>query len=218
MRDNGRKDGLGVIFAIFLGLMVTTFFAVGAFTFYPYPEIHQEALDELFEREIQIRRSRPNSELSEEERQLLDEIDRERRELTAERRAVQERWRLNTSIILIALATATMAVSLLRANALPVVSNGLLLGGLFTMLYGTGWIVSTDSPLLRFLVITIAFAITLAMGYVRFAKRQVRPAAVSVGAGPTASTADIADIMRRLEELERRLDKAARALGDGDDR
>lgn len=31
-----------------------------------------------------------------------------------------------------------MAISLVRADQLPVISNGLLLGGVFTMLYGVG--------------------------------------------------------------------------------
>lgn len=212
MQSEGRRDGLGVIFAFFLGLLVTAFFGVGVYTFYPMPQPYQQEIDELYRREQEVRRSRPMNELSEEERQLLDAIFEERRELYEAQSVVQRRWSRNTSMIMIALATATMAFSLTRSYALPVISNGLLLGGLFTMLYGVGWIFTSDTALLRFLVIALALAITLVMGYVRFVKQQKVTRPTARGAVRSGESADLAAVERRLDEIERRLDHAARAL------
>ena len=78
------------------------------------------------------------------------------------------------SVVLVAFATLAMAVSLVPAARLPVISNGLLLGGVFTMVYGVGSIIVTDTSMARFAVVTVALAITLVLGYVRFAHQSAR--------------------------------------------
>jgi hypothetical protein len=109
-----------------------------------------------------------------------------------------------------------MAVSLVRADQLPVISNGLLLGGVFTMLYGVGWIVASDRSITRFLVMTVALVITLGLGYLRFVRRGTSPPAtaesrIREGEGLT-------DLERRVLDLEARMDEAAHVLGRNRDR
>ena len=120
-------------------------------------------------------------------------------------------WGRSTSVILIVFATLVLAVSLVRADQLPVISNGLLLGGVFTMLYGVGWIVATDTSITRFLVITAALVITLGLGYVRFVRRGTT-SPVAAGSGIPESEG-LADIERRVRDLEERMNEAAHALG-----
>jgi hypothetical protein len=79
------------------------------------------------------------------------------------------------------------------------------------MLYGVGWIIATDTSISRFLVMTVALVITLALGYVRFVRRGTVPV-VAAGAGLTDAPG-LADFERRLRDLENRLDDAASALG-----
>ncbi len=100
-----------------------------------------------------------------------------------------------------------MAISLIRAEQLPIVSNGLLLGGVFTMIYGVGWIVMSTASYARFGVLTAALGITLTLGYVRFVGH--RP--VARHAPPTQT--GLEDLERRVAALEQRLDDGARALG-----
>ena len=112
--------------------------------------------------------------------------------------------------------TLAMAVSLVRAHQLPVISNGLLLGGVFTMIYGVGWIIATDTSVARFAVMTVAFVLTLALGYVRFVRRQAvsaLPGGRSIGDGE-----GLADIEQRVRQLEERMNDAANALGHKSDR
>jgi hypothetical protein len=84
--------------------------------------------------------------------------------------------------LLIVVATLAMAISLVRAERLPVVSNGPLLGRVFTMLYGIGSILVTDAWVMRFLVMTVALVITLALGYARFV-RCAPPPPTTAGSG-----------------------------------
>jgi hypothetical protein len=201
-----RSSGLHTIFSFFLGLMVTAFVGVGVYTFHPPDKEPQRQMQELSRREQAIRNSKPANDLTAEDRAQIQALTDQRDQLADASQVGFEMWARSTSIILITLATLAMAVSLIRADQLPVISNGLLLGGVFTMVYGVGWVVAAGSSVTRFVVMTVAFLITLALGYVRFVRGRAAAAA------PVGGGAIPADIERRLRELEERMDGAAVAL------
>ena len=101
-----------------------------------------------------------------------------------------------------------MGVSLIRADQLPVINNGLLLGGVFTMLYGTGWTLASGDSQLRFWVMAFALLITLALGYVRFVRERRLPEKITLA----GSGGEVGDLAERLAVLERRVDAAADAM------
>lgn len=207
-----RGTGLQTIFGFFLGLMVTSFIGVGVYTFYPPPDAPlRDRITSLSRQQQEIRATKAPDNLSVEEREQIQALQREIDGLQDESQAAGEAWGRRTSIILIALATVAMAVSLLRAVQLPVISNGLLLGGVFTMVYGVGWIIATDSSTVRFFVMTAALAITLGLGYVRFVRQQAGVPPEGVTPGPTIG--NVSDLERRVRLLEDRVTRAAGALG-----
>ena len=217
MAEMRRDAGLRTIFSFFLGLMLTAFIGVGVYTFHRPPEQFENQIRDLARREATIRNSKPTSALTAADQERIQEIDRQRRDLVDAATEARKPWGRSTSVILIVFATLSMAVSLVRADQLPVISNGLLLGGLFTMLYGVGWIVATDTSIARFLVMSAALVITLGLGYVRFVRRgATRPSPVAVESG-IAEGEGFAQIERRLRELEERMNDAARALGHNRD-
>jgi hypothetical protein len=150
------------------------------------------------------------------DRERTRKLNDSRNELSDAAQAEREAWGRSTSIILIALATLIMAVSLVRADQLPVISNGLLLGGVFTMVYGVGWIIATDTSVARFVVMTIALVLTLALGYARFVRR--RSPALEPGGPKVPSVEGLVRVEQRLTELEERMTQAANALRPGSDR
>ena len=211
MPDVARSGALQTIFSFFLGLMVTAFVGVGVYTFHPPPQTEFERqIEELNRQEESIRNRRPPDELTPSDRDQIQALSTDRNELSDATRVAREAWGRSTSIVLIVFATLAMSVSLLRADRLPVISNGLLLGGVFTMLYGVGWIVATDSSVARFGVMTVAFGITLALGYLRFVRQDT-----SAGSGGSKSTdvAEFGEIEQRVRDLEERMNGAASALG-----
>jgi hypothetical protein len=215
MPDVKRSGALPTIFSFFLGLIVTAFVGVGVYTFHPSPEMDfRQELEELNRREQDIRDSRPPEQLSSADRDQIRVLNDERNELHDTMRKAREAWGRSTSIVLIVLATIAMAISLVRADRLPVINNGLLLGGIFAMLYGVGWIVATDTSVTRFVVMTVALGVTLALGYVRFVRRGT-PAPPGGMSG--ADGADLAELGRRVRDLEERMDKAASVLGGRSD-
>ena len=127
-------------------------------------------------------------------------------------RPVQDAWMLNTSIILLVCATIILVVSLIRAERQLVIANGLLLGGLLTMIYAVGRSLGGDAPSIpRFLVIAAALVITVAVGWLKFVRRQ--PAAATASASAPESE-PVGELAERLAALEARLDAVARALRD----
>ena len=199
--------GFQSIFAVFLGLILTAFVGVGLYTFYPPPdERFADRIRELNREQQAIRNTKPPDDLTSQDRERLQSIQDEINGSQDSLRAASGPWGRNTSILLIVFATLVMALSLLAADRLPVLNNGLLLGGAFTMLYGVGLILATNTSIERFLVITGALLITLGLGYVRFVTRRAGAAA------PAGAAATDSDLETRLQALERRMDEAASAL------
>ncbi|MPY89033.1 MAG: hypothetical protein GEU99_14030 [Luteitalea sp.] len=217
MTDMKQAGGLQTIFAIFLGLMVTAFLGVGVYTFYPSPEQEfDRQIRDLSRREEALRNAKAQDAWTETDRAQMQQIADERNDALDAARAVREVWGRNTSIILIIFATVAMAISLVRADQLPVISNGLLLGGVFTMVYGVGWIIATNTSIVRFIVMTAALVITLGLGYARFVRG--RSVAVTPSGDAMASGQGLAGLERRVQDLEKRMDEAASALGYKRDR
>lgn len=215
MANRGRDSALRTIFSFFLGLMLTAFVGVGVYTFHPRPKQFDDQIRDLSRREEAIRNSKAPDQLTTEDRSRIQDIVQQRDGLHDAAAAARIPWGRSTSVILIAFATLAMAVSLVRADQLPGISNGLLLGGIFTMLYGVGWIIATDTSILRFVVMSVALLITLLLGYVRFVRR---PVAAAAGGPDLPESGTSPDIERRLQDLEERIQEAAGALGPRSDR
>lgn len=214
MTDLRQSGGLRIIFSIFLGLMLTALVGVGVYTFHLPPERLDHEIRDFKRQEQAIRNSKPDNELTTADRNRIQEIVRQRNELEDAAEQARQRWALRTSIILIVLATLAMAISLVRADRMTVISNGLLLGGVFSMLYGVGWIATADTTITRFLVMTAAFVIALGLGYARFVHRsKTSPAAVK----SEIPEGGLGDIDRRVRDLEQRIGEAAQALVDRHD-
>ncbi len=215
MARAGENTALQVIYSFFLGLMVLAFIGIGVYTVYPAPSSRYQV-------EIQALQDRMNEKSvgtpTPSEQSQMNAIQRQLDALYKKEAAQQKLWARNTSIIVILLATAVMAVSLILSEQLRVVSNGLLLGGLFTMVYGAGLVIYSGDSMARFLVISFAFAVTLGLGYAKFARgKHERVAGLSTSTGGTVVTgADAegwAEVLARLDRLEARTAAAAAALG-----
>lgn len=205
--------GLPTVFAIFLGLMITAFIGVGVNTFYPSPATpYERQMEDIGRQEREIEGGRPASELSPADRGRLQTLRDSVTVLSQRARDARDGWGRTTSIILIAFATLVMAIAVLRADQLAVLSSGLLLGGVFTMCYGVGMILATTTSVARFVVLTIALVITIGLGYLRFARRSVSVAPLARGADLTVSPTHLVDLTVRVEGIERRLDAVGRAL------
>lgn len=122
-------------------------------------------------------------------------------------------WHLWTGIWLLVCATLVMVVGVVvGSDRIPVIGNGVLLGGLFTMIDAIGAVWSAPNDWRRLGMIAAALLVTLGIGYWKFARRRAVPATVeSTAMFPTATDPALS---ARLDAVERTLDGLRRALGD----
>ena len=210
---------LQVIFSFFLGLMVLAFIGIGVNTFYPSPTTkYEDELQKLF-RQQEALNTKSGGQLTPAQQAESLRIQKQIDDINKKQEAERQIWARNTSIVVILFATAIMAISLIRSEQLRVVSNGLLMGGLFTMVYGVGWVLFSGESVARFFVISFALVVTLALGYIKFVRgREERAAQMVVPASGSAGVSAMDDnawahVIARLDRLEERTAAAAAALG-----
>jgi hypothetical protein len=208
-----QRYALQTIFSFFLGLMVAALVGVGVNTFYKSPEATYQKRMTAISRQLEDFNTKRSgtATLTPAESARLDALNAEQRSLQDRQDGELKVWARNTSIIVIVFATLVMALSLLRSEQLKVISNGLLLGGLFTMIYGTGWIIASGDSLARFFVMVFALAVSLGLGYLKFVRNREAAAESSVSSRPASE--EMGDLEARVSALEARAAAAAAALG-----
>lgn len=228
-----RGDALQLIFSIFLGVLIVVVVGVGVWTFYPPPDSEnspkQQEIQKLYREQEQYNIKLGGGSLEATQQAEYERLQKRINALQDEIQEIRRTWAVNTSIIVISIATFLMAVSLFLPELARVFSNGILLGGLFTVLYGTGVSFVGGDSRARFYVVLAALVLSLAVGYLRFVlrSRQIaeRPAVTTAPSGaagvPVSGPADagaMASLNARVTELERRAAAAAAALGEPRDR
>lgn len=154
-----------IVYAFFVGLLLTAFVGVGIFTFYKQP-------------------TPPDSRAMFEQLGKLDPDSEEFKKIEVEHRAKQEQFELElseyykvASIIALIAAVVFVVVGLAAANKLHVLSDGLLLGGIFTLIYSisSGFLHRESTH--HFVIISVSLAVALGLGYVKFIMPTAKPAA-----------------------------------------
>jgi hypothetical protein len=78
----------------------------------------------------------------------------------------------NVSIIVLGCAIAGLVISIALAARLGPIADGLLVGGVFTLLYGMGRGIASDSNQYRFAAAGVGLAAAIALGYATFSRSQ----------------------------------------------
>lgn len=149
------------IYTFFLGLFLAIFVGMGIAVFYPEPKSPEppawynnagkyepSAVEKQQEEQYNIQQKNYNQQL--------------------------RHYNRNVSAIVLGCAVIILAISLLLAEKLGVLADGLLLGGIFTLLYGIGRGMATDSNKYRFAVAAVGLIATLALGYIKFIRQHLR--------------------------------------------
>jgi len=211
---------LQTIFSFFLGLMVLAVVGVGVNTFYPQPTDTNQKAQEAISRKMEtFNMKTSNRSLTATEQAEMNKLQDQQNALADKTAEQMKGWTRNTSIILVLFATLVMGISLIRSEQLRVISNGLLLGGLFIMIYGVGWVISSGNSTARFVVVLFALVVALGLGYIKFVRNREAAVAVAtsgVSGGGQIDDAAVAGLEQRVATLEQRL-AAAAGVFSGDD-
>lgn len=147
---------LRVIYTFFVGLLLALFVGAGVNTFYAPPAAPKYPI----------------------------ELNTYNKEPTAEQLAIQRTYDIqnqnyqdklkpynrNVSIVTLVIAIVFLAASIASQKRIKFIADGIMLGGLFTLIYSMGRGVASQDSRYLFIAITIGLIIVLVLGYYRFVR------------------------------------------------
>ena len=140
---------LKIVFTLFIGVMVVLFIGFGIEAFYPNPP---------YPADLEIIYAKEMTEAQQATAQALQ---------SAYDEAVQLHNQI-TSIVVTAVAVIIMFVSMFLEKRNITLTNGLLLGGLFTLIYGSGVGFNAGSAMITFITVGVGLASVIVVGIRRF--------------------------------------------------
>jgi hypothetical protein len=153
---------LKFIYMVFIGVLFATLVGVGIAAFYPQPKYP----------EYPVHLSYPKAPTEQTEADRQAQI-KEQEAYDKKSKDFQEQNQIysrNVSIIAIIFAIGALVVSLTFLKALQMIADGLLLGGLLTLLYSIVRGFETQDNMFRFIVVAIGFIVAVTVGYIKFSK------------------------------------------------
>jgi hypothetical protein len=148
---------LKVMYSLFLALLVSLFVGFGISAFYPAPK--EPSYSPILDRPIL-----PNEQESAE---IIAEREKHHKEQEAYQKALSV-YNRNASVMALGAAIIILVVSLLLRNTLLMISDGILLGGVFTLIYSIIRGFAGDSTMFRFVVVSVGLIVALILGYIKF--------------------------------------------------
>lgn len=147
-----------LLYTLFLGLLIALFVGLGIDTFYPGPK----APDYPIAMETDM--TKFGCELSEEQKAQQVKYDQAMRDFQEKSKP----YNRNVSIISIAAAIIILVASLTLLAKIKMIADGILLGGVFTTVYGIMRGLMSEDTRFRFLIVALGLVIALVLGYIKF--------------------------------------------------
>lgn len=146
-----------VIYSFFLGVLLAIFVGVGVNTFYPGP-----TAPEYPSESISYTAKEPTAEQIAAEKQYNEQWEQHQKDM--------QPYNRNVSIITLVAAVTLLAISLVYERRIKFIADGVMLGGLFTLLYSLGRSFASDNSKYIFTVVSVALIVVLFLGYHRFVR------------------------------------------------
>jgi hypothetical protein len=158
MKDENKI--LRIVYTFFLGLLLAMFIGLGINTFYEGPKEPDYP--------IGIDAYTPKQ-LTEEQAKKQHDYEVAMAKYNKE----MQPYNRNVSIIALIAAVILLVISLIYEKRINIISDGVLLGGLFTLLYSLIRGFASQNTKYVFIVVTIGLIVALYLGYHRFVKPTV---------------------------------------------
>lgn len=146
------------IYAIFLGIMIALFLGWGIEVFYNSPKM-PDYPSEL---------SYAKGDLSTTQQAIQTKFDQDQKAYQEEMKG----YNGNVSLIAFGLSLILFVISLVLIKGIPFVSDSILLGGAFTLVYGLGRGLASGNNKIQLLSAAIALIIAFVAGYFKFVKAE----------------------------------------------
>lgn len=151
---------LKFVYTLFLGVIVALFIGVGINTFYPGPKPP----------EYPMALNYYGKEPTAEQLKLQKNWDQQ----VAAHDKQMKPYNRNVSMVALAAAIILLVVSLIFERGIKLLSDGMLIGGLLTLLYSIGRGFASNDSKYVFLALCVGLAIVIYTGYMKFIARSHR--------------------------------------------
>lgn len=149
-----------LIYTFFVGLFLAIFIGMGISVFYPGP---------VAPREPAVMQSIGKEGPTASQQQEINAFNAQ----VAQYDRQQKRHNQYVSMMVLIAAVIILAIALSLGSRLGAIADGVLLGGVFTLLYGIGVGMATEGSKYRFLVAAVGLAATITLGYLKFARTRL---------------------------------------------
>lgn len=143
-----------IVYTFFLGLLLAIFVGVGISTFYPAPESPEYPI-----------------ELNSYGKEMTPKQEELQRKFDAKMDVYNENmkpYNRNVSIIVLIAAVLCMVISFVYEKKIRIIADGIMLGGLFLLLYSLGRGFASEDTKYVFAMVSMGLIIVLYLGYHRF--------------------------------------------------
>ena len=149
-----------LIYTFILGVVIALFLGVGVQAFYEPPKEPQYPI---------VIYKESSTPATKEDAAKQMQYEQDMRAYTGKRQSYER----NVSVILLILAVVTIAIGLIFAHQIGFLSDGILLGGLFTLVHALIRGFAAEDSKYLFIAATVAVAVVLYLGYRRFGRGQL---------------------------------------------
>lgn len=165
--DRNNNMTLKIIYTFLIGIFLAVFVGVGVAAFYPEPKFPEPPAVIKYGSPDTIKGSEQPVEI----KSQIEKYDREEKDYQVKSRI----YNRNCSIITLVASIIIVIASLTLFKTILFIADGLLLGGVLTLLYSVIRGFGTEDNMFRFVVVSVGFAISLFLGYVKFIQPAKKP-------------------------------------------
>ncbi|OGY28391.1 MAG: hypothetical protein A3F33_03770 [Candidatus Woykebacteria bacterium RIFCSPHIGHO2_12_FULL_43_10] len=151
-------------YVVFIGLLLAAFVGVGIAAFYPEPSYPLERPTSA--------KLNPERTLTATESAELDKQTQESFEKQLEFDKQRKSYARNVSLLTLLASLLVLTASMTILGRIYVISDGLLLGGILTLLYSIVRGFGAEDNMYRFIVISIGLVMSLLLGYLKMVRTE----------------------------------------------
>ena len=151
---------LKLLYTLLIGIFVAVFVGVGIAAFYPQLKYPEPPVSMKYG----YNESEKDGKISEETKAEMERFDQEQKDFQIK----SQTYNRNVSILALVFSIIIVVISLTLFKKIYLIADGLLLGGVLTLLYSVIRGFGSDDNMFRFIVVSTGLVISLFLGYVKF--------------------------------------------------
>jgi D-alanyl-lipoteichoic acid acyltransferase DltB (MBOAT superfamily) len=159
---------LKYIYTLFIGILLALFVGLGIAAFYEAPKMPDYPPSLQYARPLS-----PDKYGTDEAKLQAEQIKYDK--VSKDYQKVSNQYNRNVSIYTTVAAIIILVLSLTLVRNLLLISDGLLLGGVFTLMYSIIRGFDTQDNKFRFVMVTTGLVIALILGFLKFIKPYTQP-------------------------------------------